>query len=118
MIPMVGEHSKKLRAIVEPTLSQFGFDPLVTLTSINQRAMCAVISINYDRGSEEEAKRAESCYKSLWEQLMNAGYPPYRAGIQSMESLASQHRNQPLLRSIKRAIDPENILAPGRYISR
>ena len=118
VIPMVGEHSKKLRAIVEPTLSQFGFDPLVTLTSINQRAMCAVISINYDRGSEEEAKRAESCYKSLWEQLMNAGYPPYRAGIQSMESLASQHRNQPLLQSIKRAIDPENILAPGRYISR
>ena len=117
VIPMTGDHAERLLAIVEPTLQQYGFDPLMTLTSINERAMCAVISINYDRQSAEEAERADRCYKAMWSLLMEAGYPPYRAGIQSMASLAEQHQNQPLLQSIKRALDPSNILAPGRYIA-
>lgn len=117
VIPMTGDHADRLLAIVEPSLQSHGFDPLITLTSINERAMCAVISINYDRQSSEEAERAERCYKAMWSQLMEAGYPPYRAGIQSMEALAEQHQNQPMLQSIKRALDPANILAPGRYIA-
>jgi len=117
VIPMTGDHADRLLAIVEPTLHRYRFDSLMTLTSINERAMCAVISINYDRQSTEEAERAHQCYKEMWSQLMEAGYPPYRAGIQSMASLAEQHQNQPLLQSIKRALDPSNILAPGRYIA-
>lgn len=115
VFPMTGEHARKVLSIVEPTLQRYGFDPLVTLTAINQRAMCGVISINYDRGDEEETGRAQECYDTVWTQLETAGYLPYRCATQSMEKLGKANKNSAFFQSLKSAIDPKGIISPGRY---
>ena len=58
-----------------------------------------------------------ACYKDLLKALTNSGYYPYRLGVHSMDLLAEGEESyQNLLNKIKTAIDPENILAPGRYL--
>ena len=115
VIPISGKHARALMTCVETTMTRFGFDPLTTLTAINSRAMCGVISINYDRGIVEQSRQANECYEALWKQLTEAGYLPYRCGIQSAGKLSSLNGNQSLLRAIKSTLDPRRILAPGRY---
>jgi 4-cresol dehydrogenase (hydroxylating) len=47
---------------------------------------------------------------------MQAGYLPYRLGIQSMNSLPpAQDDYGKLISTLKHGLDPNNILAPGRY---
>ena len=44
------------------------------------------------------------------------GFPPYRVGINSMHRVVDE--NDPYwktVRDLKKALDPNNIIAPGRY---
>jgi 4-cresol dehydrogenase (hydroxylating) len=48
--------------------------------------------------------------------LVEAGYIPYRLGIQSAGLLPEPHdHTNELLATLKKTLDPNNILAPGRY---
>jgi len=43
------------------------------------------------------------------------GYYSYRLGIQAMSELSGDDVSGGLLRTLKNALDPNSILAPGRY---
>jgi 4-cresol dehydrogenase (hydroxylating) len=74
------------------------------------------IALLYDREVPGEDERAMACYNDLLQQLLVKGYIPYRLGIQSMQALpAVLDDSNALLRRVKNALDPNDILAPGRY---
>ena len=56
-----------------------------------------------------------ACYKHLLGVLTEHGYYSYRLGIQAMSDLRGDEGSGDLLRLIKNAVDPNGILAPGRY---
>jgi 4-cresol dehydrogenase (hydroxylating) len=56
-----------------------------------------------------------ACYQELAGRLYEEGYCCYRLGIQSMSPMSGDSGYNRLLLSIKRSVDPANILAPGRY---
>jgi 4-cresol dehydrogenase (hydroxylating) len=59
-----------------------------------------------------------ACHNEIMKTLRAEGYSPYRLGIQSMKLFASKDKVvQKLIRRIKHAIDPNNVLAPGHYDS-
>jgi 4-cresol dehydrogenase (hydroxylating) len=116
ILPMTGFSAQGLMDLVEPIYSKHGVDPLITLTLINTRAVDAVMTIAYDREDEQHKLQANVCYKELFNTLMNAGYIPYRVGIQSMRQLnAGSEVFWDVVNEIKRALDPIGILSPGRY---
>ena len=48
--------------------------------------------------------------------LCEAGYPPYRLGVQSMAAAPIPRDDSgAVMERLKRAFDPNGILAPGRY---
>ena len=52
----------------------------------------------------------------MLETLIEKGYVPYRLGIQSVGLLPEPEDDYgELLRTLKRTLDPNGILAPGRY---
>jgi 4-cresol dehydrogenase (hydroxylating) len=74
------------------------------------------IAIMYDRLELDQDQKAMECHNQLLEFLMRSGYIPYRLGIQSMSCLSTSGDNyNQLLKNIKQELDPNNILAPGRY---
>lgn len=111
-----GARVHQYMGIVEAIFSKYKFEPLVTLSSINPRALCCVMTVAYDKSNPEEERRAAQCYKELADQTHRMGYREYRLGIQSMGSDAIEPSVfRDVASSLKTALDPQNILAPGRY---
>ena len=65
----------------EKTFHQFGFEFQVTVSCLNERALCAVMSICFDNQSEDEKARAEACRQQLLRDLTENGFIPYRSEI-------------------------------------
>lgn len=117
VLPMTAPAIDAVLSLSEPIFHEFGFEFQVTLSCLNGRALCAVMSICYDRGSIEERRRAESCEERLMSRLMEEGFYPYRASARQQEML---RRVSPAAweaaRRLKKAWDPGGVLAPGHYI--
>jgi len=115
--PTEGKYAMEIWQIVETTLTKYNFEPAVSITLITERAMDCVISISYDRDVSGEDVRAQECHDELLNYLTQAGYYPYRLGIQSMGGLPiSEAGYVGFIGSVKEAVDPQCVLAPGRYI--
>jgi len=56
------------------------------------------------------------CYSALQKQFAAAGYHSYRLSVAGMEMHAADSAYVRFLRTIKTAVDPSEILAPGRYV--
>jgi 4-cresol dehydrogenase (hydroxylating) len=80
------------------------------------RAAYLVAPLSYDRTVAGEDERARECITRTRAQLMAAGYFPPRLDVGSMDLVAEgDEAYRALLRRLKRALDPNDILAPGRY---
>lgn len=116
VLPATAADATALNGLVEPILKDHGFDFAVTYSLVNERSLAAVISIAYDRDNEEEARRARACYDAMFRAAVDAGYIPYRVAPVSMPDLADGSDGfWDVVADIKRAVDPDNIVAPGRY---
>jgi 4-cresol dehydrogenase (hydroxylating) len=119
VLPMTGTHAREVLTILDPIYREHGFDNLVTFTMLNERAMVAVTNIACDTREQEENQRATACYAALSSALKSQGYLPYRTGPQGYNTLRAEGDTYwTLNRRIKAAIDPGNIMAPGRYLPR
>jgi 4-cresol dehydrogenase (hydroxylating) len=79
VIPMTGEYFPTVIDDLIATISGYGFDPLITLTSVTDRAVCCVTSINFDKECESESQRALVCAEALNGQLQSRGLHRYRS---------------------------------------
>jgi 4-cresol dehydrogenase (hydroxylating) len=94
-----------------------GIDPLITLTAISERCFDSTIPILYDGNSESEKDKARRCYDALITLAREFGAFPYRLDIDAMRTYfnGAQSTSLQMLQKIKQALDPNGILAPGRY---
>jgi 4-cresol dehydrogenase (hydroxylating) len=116
VLPMTGEAIDDFRSRLEPLFERHGFDFMVTLSSVTERSLEAVLTIAFDRTIPAERDRAEGLYAAAFEAVMAAGYVPYRAGVQSMAALGSDRDPYwRLVTDLKSLLDPNGIVAPGRY---
>ncbi len=116
ILPMRGADALGLHALVAPIFARHGFDLFMTISLINERALCAVLTVAYDRDDPFETVRARDCHRAVFDAVMVAGYLPYRVGIESMSSLDPYGDVfWQVTAKIKAALDPQGLIAPGRY---
>jgi 4-cresol dehydrogenase (hydroxylating) len=116
ILPMRGADALGLHSLVSPIFSQHGFDLFMTFSLINERSLCAVLTIAYDRDNAAETARARICHRVVFDAVMEAGYIPYRVGIESMALLDREGDVfWKVAARIKDALDPQGTIAPGRY---
>jgi 4-cresol dehydrogenase (hydroxylating) len=113
--PAQGQHAQILAEIACRILLKHGFEPMLSVTLITERALICVVSLTYDREVAGEDDRARACYEELQAELDQAGYQPYRLGIQSMKLAGGSGAYSRLLETIRNSVDPGGLLAPGRY---
>ncbi|MNE32305.1 4-cresol dehydrogenase [hydroxylating] flavoprotein subunit [compost metagenome] len=70
----------------------------------------------YDRTNPEETQRANACFAELLDVFEQHGYAVYRVNTAFQERVAQSYGpvKRKLEHAIKRALDPNNILAPGK----
>ncbi|MEG3969632.1 FAD-binding oxidoreductase [Microcoleus sp. T2B6] len=101
---------------IEVIIKQYQFEPNLAFNCNSGRSIHLFIAIMFDREVAGEDEKAMSCHDELLQMLTQAGHIPYRLGIQSMNSLPpAQDDYGFFLRTLKQALDPNDILAPGRY---
>jgi len=109
--------AKELVDLASETLLRHGFEPAISLTMITERSLACIVSITYDRQVAGEDEKAWACYEELLRRLYAAGFPCYRMTSQSSANLPPSPGYDGVLRSLKRTLDPNQILAPGRYLA-
>ena len=110
-----------LAALAESSLLHAGFEPQLSFTLLTERSLACVISIAYDRDGRVKIERAMDCYLGLrredWTPRATIptgwGLPIWRLTSNTESERYGYGR---LLRSIGQALDPNGILAPGRYV--
>ena len=107
-----------LQAVAETrnTFSKHGFEAAITVNLMDAKAMEGVVSLSFNRRDEEQTRRAHDCIQDMEGRYMEMGFPPYRVGINSMHRVVNENDAYwQTVRDLKKALDPNNIIAPGRY---
>ncbi|MEI6335669.1 MAG: FAD-binding oxidoreductase [Methylococcaceae bacterium] len=114
ILPMSGQRVTAFLDLCKTKYQEYGFDFYVAMLMLNPRSVVPLMSIIFDR--ETELEKAGELYDALLELMYKNNYQQYRAGVQSWEHLFDHAPEYASLNEkIKKALDPENILAPGKY---
>jgi 4-cresol dehydrogenase (hydroxylating) len=117
VLPLRGSDARRLLDGVTPIFRKHGFDLPVTFTLLNERSMVAVLNVAFDKALPAECAAAAACYEEVIGTVKALGYPPYRSSVLGMPMLAEAGDTfWEVAQDIKRALDPGDILARGRYI--
>jgi 4-cresol dehydrogenase (hydroxylating) len=114
--PNTAEDVEAVAQLAGLILPAHGFEPIISMSMINERSIIATIALTYDRQVADEDEKAMRCFRELMEALLNGGYPPYRLNVAAMEYADTGGDYARLLQSIKAALDPKDILAPDHYV--
>jgi len=91
-------------------------EPLITLTSLNDRLFDSTVPLLFDRDQPAAASAAQACYQEMLHAGRERGWFPYRVGVDSMESLTCLHpKSNSFNARLREGIDPQDLMAPGRY---
>ncbi|MDC7705537.1 FAD-binding oxidoreductase [Vogesella indigofera] len=110
-----GSECDKQVKLAKTILNKHGLD-YVGEFIVGWRDMHHVIDVLFDRSSEEETKRANACFAELLDEFEKEGYAVYRVNTAFQERVANSYGpvKRKLEKTIKRALDPNGILAPGK----
>jgi 4-cresol dehydrogenase (hydroxylating) len=117
LVPTKPDVVRQYVEMVNAICFKYRLEPLNTFTSLSDRCFLSTVPLLFDRADPAEVKNANECYVELFETGLKYGLAPYRLGIHHMDILEKYGCVPDFIKQIKNAIDPENILAPGRYIS-
>lgn len=116
LLPMDPTEVTNYVAMVREITARHGIEPLITLTSLSERCFDSTVPLLFDSANPAAVAQAADCHHELRDQGCRHGWVPYRVGIDDQRWLCD--RDDPCWRmvaAIKQAIDPQTIIAPGRY---
>lgn len=115
LVPMKAECVRDYVSLVNDVCPRFGIDPLVTLTTVSEQCFDSTVPILFDR--KRQSEQANACYHALFDACRKRGYLPYRMNVDSMRLYTddTQSNYWKLVKTLKQAVDPDNLIAPGRY---
>lgn len=117
-LPFTGTAASEVAKILTTKFVEFGFDPLISFVGLSEQTLRAVAAIMYDRDVPGEDELAMRCYHDTIRALQEAGFYPYRLGVQSADYPRSDDpAYESVVSRLKQALDPNQILSPGHYVS-
>nr|AAM97300.1 FAD/FMN-containing dehydrogenase [uncultured bacterium CSLC2] len=118
LVPMKPDSVRKCITFITATCRAHQIEPLITITSLSGICLDMTVSILFNAQQEDEVARAHACYAALFKEGKKLGFVPYRIGIDFMPLIEEEESGVwEVVNLIKNALDPEHIIAPGRYSS-
>ena len=99
--------------------AHFGLEFNVSLNLTSARSCSCTLGILFDAEREEEQRAATECYAVLAKELSKHGFFPYRLGTNASAIASTIFQADDVFvktcRALKAALDPANVIAPGKY---
>jgi 4-cresol dehydrogenase (hydroxylating) len=117
--PLTGRDAAALRDLLRTTINAAGLDYMSGIVPINARSAIHVTMTPFDLRDEAQTQTAYDVTKELVVKAAAAGYGEYRAHLDFMDLASEQygfnnHAYRRFNETIKDALDPNGILAPGK----
>lgn len=117
LLPMDPDALKQFVSFVRSTMLNYGLDPLITFTNLKHDCIDSTVPLVFNKQSEEDEKKAINCLHELITEGCKQGFVPYRLPIHEQQQLDKTSAFWQTIKVIKNAVDPNNILSPGKYDS-
>lgn len=115
IIPASGLTACSAVGIIGEVFAKYGFKPFITLNLMGS-ALETVVTLAFNKKVKGEIDNAHRCNRELHQVLMSEGFIPYRLGINLMDQVVNPDDIYwQTVRAIKDTLDPNEIIAPGRY---
>lgn len=116
LVPMRPALVREFLIMVHSITRAHGIEPLITLTSLNDRLFECTVPLLFSRTDANAAAAAVRCFDRLWDAGLHLGVCPYRLGVDAMKKYrALTPRSSEQHGKLLAGIDPTGILSPGRY---
>jgi 4-cresol dehydrogenase (hydroxylating) len=115
-LPADGQTVTEAVDLVEKVCAQHGLVPAIALNPVDANALESVINVYFDTTDDVAVRNAHACSAALHRALYEDGFRFYRVDIANMAYLTGQ--DAPVWTAgalIKDALDPDHVIAPGRY---
>lgn len=111
-----GADVEELVHVVRRTLLAHGRPFTVTLSCPTARAVMAVTRVAFAKGDGDDEAAAVRCRDEMYEAGRAAGFAPGRGSVATMGHLdADGSVHWDVVRRLKALLDPDGVIAPGRY---
>ncbi len=116
LVPMRPELVRTYTNLVTNTCRTHGLDPLITLTSLSDRCFDSTVPLLFDKSDPVQVQATRDCHDDLLNRSQAEGCIPYRLAVDDMHwAVNPQDPYWATVAHLKQALDPDNIIAPGRY---
>ena len=101
--------------LAKSILNEHGLDYVAEFI-VGMRDLHHIVDVLFDREDPAETAAAHACFDKLLTEFAKRGYAVYRVNTAFMDKTAALYGpvKQSVERSIKHALDPNGILAPGK----
>lgn len=114
--PMDGRIANEIQRICRAIYVEHGMDYMV-MNVCGPRFARGLHVITFNREDEDERARADACYRKMSEEVSRRGVYVGRAPVQyhALHMAQAMPAYRDACNSLKSALDPNRIIAPGRY---
>jgi 4-cresol dehydrogenase (hydroxylating) flavoprotein subunit len=116
VLPFTWKDVESAYKIWKKICEKYEFDFAPTYSLATERFIDNTIPLMFDKSNKQEWIRAEKCYREMISEFKQNWYMIYRSGITSMDLVVDdKDMFWEFKKEIKSIIDPNNVIAPGKY---
>lgn len=116
LVPMRACGARAYADMVRAVTRKHGIEPLLTFTSLSDKLFDSTVPLLFDRADPAQVAAAQACYRELVATGHASGWFPYRLAVDALPDLAARlDDSRRFHERLRRALDPDDLLAPGRY---